>query len=49
MRALMPFEDAEQEGRLESVPMLLLRAPEAPIEPPARMGQARPATESSNV
>ena len=34
---------AESVLRGTTVPILLLRAPQAPIEPPAGMGQARPA------
>jgi nucleotide-binding universal stress UspA family protein len=40
---------AESVLRGTTVPILLLRAPKAPIEPPAGMGQARPAKAPSHV
>lgn len=40
---------AESVLRGTTTPILLLRAPEAPIEAPEGMGQARPAKEKSNV
>jgi nucleotide-binding universal stress UspA family protein len=40
---------AESVLRGTTVPILLLRAPKAPLEPPAGMGQARPAKAPSHV
>ncbi|HYB69838.1 MAG TPA: universal stress protein [Candidatus Bathyarchaeia archaeon] len=40
---------AESVLRGTNTPILLLRAPEAPVEPPTGAGQARPSKESPNV